>query len=132
MYLVIALLIAIVILLCVPLKQRAGLLRVLVGIAVLALVIYYVGPIAVGFVVLSYQYVSEHLGWARTLEIIAGVAFLLSIFLLWKSDRRENEAIRAGSAEAFNRRVEAYKRDPFNYDHAKAVETTTRIKEGKQ
>lgn len=126
-----ALLVIIVILLCVPVKRRVKLLERIAIITACVWVVYYVGPTVLGLVVFGYQYVSEHLGWPITLCIIAGVVFLSMIFFAWRSDRKENEAIRSGSEEAFNRRVETYKSDPYNYDHARAVEAATRIKEGK-
>lgn len=130
-YPVIGLLVVIVVLLCIPLGQRTALLRVLVGMSAFAVVVYYVAPLLIGLIALSYRYISEHLGWPRTLGVIAGVACLPIFFSVWRSDRRENEAIRAGSIKAFNKRVETYKRDPFNYDHSTAVTTATRIRDGK-
>jgi hypothetical protein len=48
MHLVIALLVVIVLLLCVPLKHRARLIRTIVEIAAVVLVIYYIGPLIFG------------------------------------------------------------------------------------
>jgi hypothetical protein len=131
MNLVILLLLVIIELLCVPLKQRSKVLQKIDGIAALVFAAIYIGPTFFGSLVVGYQYVSEHLGWPITLCIVAGAVYLTMFIFAWRSDRKENEAIRSGSEEAFNRRVETYKSDPYNYDHARAVEAATRIKEGK-
>jgi hypothetical protein len=131
MYVVVGLLVMIVILLCTPLRQRGGVVRVLAGVAVFGLVAYYLAPLGVGLVVVAYQYALEHYGWKGTLAFVAVGLFVVSLYYGWKSDRKHNKAIKAGSVEAFNRRVEAYKRDPFNYEHEKAVEATVRIRDEK-
>jgi hypothetical protein len=129
-YLVIALLALIVILLCIPMRQRPQLLRFIVGMSAAGLVFYYIGPILIAFVVGAYTSVAGRVGWRMTFTLTAGVVFLLGCLWAWRSDKKDNAAIRAGSVEAFNERVKDLQAGPLKYTHEQAVAAANRIRNG--
>jgi len=131
MNLVIGLLVVIVLLLCTPLKRRSVLVRHLVVWVACGWIAYHVFPVIVGFLVPTVEYVWKRFGLVGILVSVGGIACMPVFYLAWRDDRDENKAIGAGSKSAFDKRVEAYKRDPFNYDHEKAVKTTLDIMQGK-
>ncbi|HTF67111.1 MAG TPA: hypothetical protein VK638_30945 [Edaphobacter sp.] len=130
-YLVIALLAVIVLLLCVPMRQRPHLLGYLLKVAVVVIAFYYLGPIVLAFVLEAYTSVVERCGRTTTFALMGGCVALLIFFWAWRSDRKSNAAIRAGSIEAFNERVEELKTGPLNYSDDEAVAAVTRLRDGK-
>jgi hypothetical protein len=124
-YLVIALLLVIILLLCIPFRERKNAAVSLLLLCASILIFHYYGATIVGLTALAARWCAAH--WKSML----GLASVLAFFLMWLSDRKENVAIRSGDARAFNRRVEAFKSSPYNYDHEKAVAAATRIKEGR-
>lgn len=129
-YLVIALLVLIVILLCVPMRWRPQLLRYILGMSVAGLAFYYIGPILIAFFVGAYTSVVDRVGWKMTVTLTAGVSFLLVCLWAWRSDKKNNAAIKAGSVEAFNERVKDLQAGPLKYTHEQAVAAANRIRNG--
>lgn len=133
---VIALLLAIVLLLVERQKDRARTLGKMLMVAVLAYVLYEVWPVIAELTALLFARVKS-VGWPaalRFLSIAGGISFVVfAAFgiatILWL-DGKDNRAIRAGSQEAFDRRVQDYVQT-FGYSREEAIETTARIRDGK-
>jgi hypothetical protein len=121
MYLIVGLLVAIVLLLCTPMKQRNLLLQRLVVCGSLALAAYYLSPFIAGLLAVFYDSVLKAIGWPEILGIGGAGTLLFFLIYVGKADREQNRAIRAGSVQAFDARVE----------NARAVEVTTRIRDEK-
>lgn len=62
--------------------------------------------------------------------VTAGVGFLLVCLWAWRSDKKNNAAIEADSAEAFDERVKDLRAGPLKYTHEQAVAAANRIKNG--
>lgn len=88
-------------------------------------------PLVLAFVFIAGKVSLEGLGLLGLIGI-AFVAIYGGTFgrLRWL-DHKENQAIRAGSQEAFDKRVEDYIQI-FGYSREKAIETTERIKAGRR
>ena len=85
---VIALLVVIVVLLCVPVKRRPELLRYLMIVGSVSAVIFYCGPYLVGFVISGYGSAVDHFGKHGTMAMGAGIALALMIVWLWRIDNK--------------------------------------------
>lgn len=133
---IVLLLFVIVLLLCEKQEDRPRALGRMVLIGILGLALYYVGPLVCALVLLAVRPLVARVGWYWTVLIAINIPFVLYGlgYLVWAAwadarDRRDNRAIRAGSKEAFDKRVEAYK-TTLNYDERKAIEATLRIRDG--
>ena len=126
MDMVVLLLVVIVVLLCFSQADRGDVLAVWVGVGILGTAIYYVGPIILALVFLS----GQRFGWLATLGIAEVVVFVGVLLVAALLDAKHNRAVRAGSQEAFKRRIEDYVR-VFGYSREKAIETATRFRNGK-
>jgi membrane protein implicated in regulation of membrane protease activity len=98
--------------------------------SVAGLAFYYIGPILIAFFVGAYTSVVDRVGWKMTVTLTAGVSFLLVCLWAWRSDKKNNAAIKAGSVEAFNERVKDLQAGPLKYTHEQAVAAANRIRNG--
>jgi hypothetical protein len=134
---VVALLIVVVLLLCEPQANRPHALGTIIVLGGIGLAVYYIGPIILGVLGLLFAATNpilEHFGWAYTAYTLGMAIFLVTGAVLGRLrwlDARDNRSIRAGSIEAFDKRVEDYMRI-FGYSHEKAIEATMRIRDGKK
>ncbi len=128
---VIALLWMIVQLMTVPQPERPRALRNLLVWAVAILLLIKLGPAILTLILAAGVLEMDH---PRKAMFIGGAAFAVwgivyFTRLIWL-DHKENRLIRAGSQEAFERRVEEYV-STFGYGRERAIETTTRIRDRK-
>jgi hypothetical protein len=124
---VIVLLIVIMLLVVEKQEDRPGTLgTILVGGAILIAIVKIV-PFVLGILVVTGTLAFDYLGW-RTLLILLCVCIAARLGRLRWLDHKDNQAIRAGSQEAFDERVRVYERT-FGYSKEKAIEATQRIKD---
>lgn len=136
---IVLLLIAIAILLCEKQEDRSRALGGMVLIGILGLALYRIWPFLRSSVLLAISPLVSRLGWfwGPVIAIIIAVNIPIWAWFFGRlmrgawSDAKENSAIRAGSKEAFDKRVEAYKA-MLNYDERKAIEATLRIRDGEK
>ena len=127
---IIALQLVIIILLCEPLKQRQQTVRVLSAIFFVGIIVRYAAPAVIGFLVETFQPLVEKIGWPYFLCALGGIGYIVALCVAWRRDAKENKAIRSGSQEAFDKRVEEYVRD-HKYSRERALAVTTSIRDGK-
>jgi len=129
--------IAFAILICEKQEDRSRTFGVMVLIGILGLALYSIWPFLQSSVLLAISPLVSRFGWIWGPVITIIIAINIPIWAwffgylmrgAW-SDAKENRAIRAGSKEAFDKRVEAYKA-MLNYDEQKAIEATLRIRDG--
>jgi hypothetical protein len=124
------LLVIVIVLLCEPQEQRRRTLGWMLVFSGCGLALYYVGPIVLGLFFAISRPALRHLWWTLAIVILLIYAPVFGR-LIWL-DARENRAIRAGSKEAFDRRVSEYMGPTFNYSYERAVEATTKIRDGRR
>jgi hypothetical protein len=87
-----------------------------------------IGPLAYFFGPLALELFMKH---TAQFEIVLGIGLLLAIIItlcvLVGLDMKDNRRIRAGSVDAFNKRVEDYFK--LGYSRKEAIEITTRIRD---
>jgi hypothetical protein len=127
---ILALLVLIVILLCVPQRHRAAVAKKYASIAAICVFLFLFGDDIIGLIVMAASSCIEHLGKTGCFYLACASVFLVLLVWAGTQDYRENREIKRGSVSAFNDRVETYVRD-HKYSREKAIEITTRIKDGK-
>ena len=127
---IIALQLVIIILLCEPRGRRQKTVRVLSAIFFVGIIVRYAAPAVIGFLVETFQPVVEKIGWPYFMCALVGFGYIVALCLAWRRDAKENKAIRSGSQEAFDKRVEEYVRD-HKYSRERAIAVTTSIRDGK-
>ncbi len=134
---IVLLLVAIALLLCEKQEDRSRALGGMVLIGILGLALYRIWPLLRSSALLAISPLVSRFGWFSGIVIAIIIAINIPIWAwffghlmrgAW-SDAKENRAIRAGSKDAFDKRVEAYK-SMLNYDERKAIEATLRIRDG--
>lgn len=133
---VIVMLAMIVLLLVERQEDRPRTLGRMLLVAVLAYFLCEASPFVAGLIALTVTKV-KNIGWPATLRFLSfaggislAVFAVLGIAIILWLDGKDNRAIRAGSQEAFDRRVKEYVQT-FGYSREKAIETTTRIRDSK-
>lgn len=119
-----ALQIVIILLVCVPQRQRkTALLSIsLVGLGFLA--ILFVGAPLLGGAFQTVRFVVAKVGWVPVVLLAAAV----TLTLIYRSEVKQNRAIRAGSTEAFDDKVKDLMRN-LNYSHEDAIAAARRIRD---
>jgi hypothetical protein len=117
--------VGLLILLCVPQKERW---MVLVG-AMIFFALWKVAPFFVALVAYWMPSVRQH--WVISWVITSALIIIPSAYFGTRSDIRQNEAIRAGCQECFDRRVQDLVRK-LKYSQEQAVVAAQRIKDGKE
>lgn len=128
--LIIVLQLVVIILLCEPQRRRPQTVRVLSAIFFVCVIIRYAAPAVVGLLAEVFQPIVEKIGWLYFLCALVALGYVIALFVAWWRDARENRAIRSGSQDAFDKRVEEYVQD-HQYSRERAIAITTRIRDGK-
>jgi hypothetical protein len=131
---VVLLLIAIVILLCEKQEDRSRVMGRLVLLGILGAAVYYIGPVLGSVVLLAISPLVSRVGWIWAVLILVNIPLWLWFFgYLIRAgwlDTKENRAIRAGSNEAFDKRIQEYM--SLGYTHEKAIEAALRVRDSKK
>jgi hypothetical protein len=128
--LIVVLQLVVIFLLCEPQARRARTVRVFTMIALGLIILRYAAPAVVGFLLDIFQPIIQKIGWVYFLCSIVGLGYLIALCVAWWRDAKENRAIRSGSQQAFDKRVEEYIRD-HKYSRERAIAVTTGIRDGK-
>ena len=120
-----ALLILIVLLLCVPQKERW---MTVVG-AIIVVALWKVAPFFIA--VFAYWMPSIRQHWVISWLFASALIILPSMYFGTRSDIRQNEAIRAGCQECFDRRVQ-HLVQKMKYSPEQAMLAAQRIKDSKE
>jgi hypothetical protein len=126
--LAISLLVVIILLMCAPQAERPKALGRMVIFAGIGLVVYYIVPTVLAVILgLWYGAVSRY--GSHSVVIVTVLALSGPLFyLIARQDRKENEAIRAGSQDAFDSRVRYL--ETHGKTHEQAVEAALRVRDG--
>jgi hypothetical protein len=127
--LAIALSVVIILLLCAPQAERSRALGRMVVIAGIGLAVYYIVPAVLAFVLALWSGAVYRFGFRSVFFVTVLVVCAPFYYLIARQDRKEDEAIRAGSQEAFDSRV-SYLERHSGYTHERAVEAAIRVRDG--
>ncbi len=128
---VIMLQLGIIALLCEPQERRPRLVRVFAIIVAGVFIIQHVAPAVFGFLLEVFDPVIRKIGWVYSLCILVGIGYIIALGVGFWMDAKNNRAIRAGSQEAFDRRVATYMRS-HRYSREDAIAATAKIRDEKK
>jgi hypothetical protein len=120
-----ALLVLIILLLCTPRKERW---MTVVG-TLIVFALWKTSPFFVA--VFAYWMPSIRQHWVISWLVVSALIILPSMYFGTRSDIRQNEAIRAGCEECFDKRVQHLVRK-MKYSQEQAVVATQRVKDSKE
>jgi MFS family permease len=125
----------IILLLIEPQRRRRATLGGIIGTgAICAAVyaaIYYLGPPLVGTLYETISSFKEEYGWSGLFVTTSIVVIVVVMVFASRVDLRQNRAIRAGSKEAFDKRVNDLMRD-LHYSLEDATAAAIRIRDEKK
>ncbi len=126
--LAIALLVVIILLICAPQAERSRALGRMVLFAGIGLVAYYIVPAVLAFVLASWYGAVYRFGFHSVFFVTVLALSAPGYHFIARLDRKENEAIRAGSQQAFDSRVRYL--EQHGKSHEQAIEAAMRVRDG--
>ena len=121
----------IILLLCEPQRRRRVALGWIIAAGAVCLAINYLGPGLIGLLYEAFEPIVGKFGWPGFFALIVLILYAVSLIFAFRSGAKENRAIRAGSKEAFDKRVkDLMSGQSYSFEDATAV--TTRIRDEKK
>lgn len=121
----------IIVLLCEPQKRRRATLGWIIAAGAVYAAIYYLGPGLIGLLYEAVEPIVGKFGWLALLALTGLLLYAVSLVVAFLADRKQNRAVRAGSKEAFDKRV----KDLMSDQHLSFEEATgaaTRVRDEKR
>lgn len=123
--------IVIILLLLEPQRRRRGVLVGIIGTGAVFVTIYYLGPGTLGLLYEAVSPIKERFGWLGLFSLAGLLAYAVAFVIAFRIDAKQNRAIKAGSKEAFDKRVNDLMRDQ-HYSHEDATAAAAKVRDEKK
>src|ERR1039457_3011026 len=121
----------IILLLLEPQERRKKVLAWMLPFGVVCAAFYYLFPAALGLLYEVVSPIKERFGWLGLFTIAGLLAYSAALVFAYQIDAKQNRAIRAGSKEAFDKRVNDLMRDK-HYSLEDATAAAAKVRDRKK
>ena len=121
----------IILLLLEPQRRRRRALGAIIGVGAVCVAIYYLGPSAIGLLYEAVSPIKEKYGWSGLFIFIAVIVYVIALVIAFWIGAKQNREIRAGSKDAFDKRINDLMRDQ-HYSLEDATAAVVKIRDEKK